>query len=316
MSRRELAAADIEDPALCRSYETCRRLFAKHGRTFYLATRLLPPRARPPVHALYGFARWADEIVDDIHSPLSVAEKRRRLDGLGHALDHGEERVPVVPAVRHTITAYDLEPAWFTAFLDSMRMDLAVTGYPTYADLMAYVHGSAEVIGLQMAVVLGHPGVPRGVVAPYARDLGTAFQLINFIRDVGEDFRRGRVYLPAEDLTRFGVDRERLGWRRVDGPVRELLAYETTRARGILATARLGIRLLDPAARPAIATATTLYGGILDEVERAGFQVLDRRVSVGLPRRLRVAGPALIRTGARRVSGPALACPATPTSTR
>jgi phytoene synthase len=180
-----------------------------------------------------------------------------------------------------------------------MRMDLTVTGYRTYADLMGYVWGSAAVIGLQMVPVL-EPTVPRAVAEPYAVDLGVAFQLSNFIRDVGEDLRRGRVYLPGEDLDLFGVDRPRLARGVVDGPIRRLLAFEIARTRELYRAAGPGVRLLHPTSRDCIETAIRLYGGILDEVERADYRVLDRRVAVGPARRARVAVPGLARAFASR----------------
>ncbi|HEV2088421.1 MAG TPA: phytoene/squalene synthase family protein, partial [Cryptosporangiaceae bacterium] len=232
MSRRELDAAGITDPALRASYERCRLLNASHGKTYYLATLLLPPAKRPYVHALYGFARYADEIVDDLACTLSDQEKADRLVGWSAQvltdLARGESHDPITAALLDTVRRWDIDVAHVEAFLAAMRMDLTVTGYPTYDDLMRYVYGSAAVIGLQMVPILGHPGTPRQLVEPYARDLGIAFQLANFVRDVGEDLRRGRVYLPEEDLKAFQVDRAHLesGLESgaVDEPVRDLLA--------------------------------------------------------------------------------------------
>jgi phytoene synthase len=296
MSRRELDAAGITDPALRASYEACRRLNAAHGKTYYLATLLLPPGKRPYVHALYGFARYADEIVDDVAVPVDRAEWLTRWGAEVLAdVARGSSEHPVTRALVDTVRRWDIPEVYLESFLASMRMDLTVTGYATFGDLMAYVHGSASVIGLQMLPILGHPGVPRAVVEPYAEDLGTAFQLANFIRDVGEDLRRGRVYLPQEDLALFGVDREHLARGVVDGPVRRLLAFEIARAREYLRSAEPGIRLLDPASRDCMRTALRLYGGILDEVERADLRVFDRRIAVGPGRRAAVALPALLR---------------------
>ncbi|MGB9377458.1 MAG: phytoene/squalene synthase family protein [Mycobacteriales bacterium] len=305
MSARELDAAGITAPRLRASYEACRRLNAAHGKTYYLATLLLPVDKRAYVHALYGFARYADEIVDSLDSTLSSGEKSTDLtrwseDFLARRGDDG-----VLPAIFDTIDRWDLPQAHFQAFLASMQMDLTRTEYDSYDDLMGYMYGSAAVIGLQMVSVLGHPDVPRSVVEPYAVDLGVAFQLANFIRDVGEDLHRGRIYLPMEDLARFGVDREHLARGVVDGAVRRLLAFEIARTREIFRSARPGIRLLHPDSRECIHTAFALYGGILDEVERADYQVLDRRVRVGSVRRLRVAAPALVRVIAARRVGPA-----------
>jgi phytoene synthase len=183
-------------------------------------------------------------------------------------------------------------------------MDLTVTEYASYDDLMGYVYGSAAVIGLEMVPIL-EPLVPREVAAPYAADLGIAFQLANFLRDVGEDLRRGRVYLPQEDLAAFGVTREHLEHGVVDGPVRRLLAFEIARTREIYRTAAQGVRLLHPTSRPCIETALTLYRGILDEIEKADYAVLGQRVSVGRVRRAAVAVPGLARAWAARRSLPA-----------
>jgi phytoene synthase len=194
------------------------------------------------------------------------------------------------------------------AFLASMRMDLTVTGYATYADLLRYVHGSAAVIGLQMTPLLEHPGVPSTVVEPYAAELGVAFQLANFVRDVGEDLARGRIYLPADELAAFGVDRDRLARGVVDAPIRALLEFQIARARDVFRAAEPGIDLLHPTSRECVRTAFVLYGGILDAVERIDYQVLTRRARVGLGRRAAVALPALVRARrARRLSAPPVA---------
>ncbi len=300
MSRRELDAAGITGAALRGSYDACRRLNATYGKTFYLATLLLPAAKRPYVHALYGFARYADEIVDDLGSTLTGAQKADALARWGEQFLSGRAGGGVLSAVADTMRRWDLPVSYFEAFLDSMRMDLTVTEYQTYDDLMAYMHGSAAVIGLQMVPVLEHPGVPRAMVEPYATDLGIAFQLTNFLRDVGEDLRRGRIYLPVADLRHFGVDRARLRRGVVDGAFRRLLAYEIARTREIFRAAAPGIRLLHPTSRPCMEAAFALYGGILDEIERADYRVLDRRVSVSGLDRARVATAGLIRAHAAR----------------
>lgn len=305
MNGRALDAAGITSPGLRASYEVCRRLNAAHGRSYYLATLLLPADKRPYVHALYGFARHTDDIVDDPSRARTVAENGQELARWSDRFRSGRGGVGVLPAVFDTIARWELPGSHFRAFLASMQMDLTVTEYKTYDDLMTYVYGSAAVVGLQMLPVLGHPGLPSEVVEPYAADLGIAFQLTNFIRDVGEDLRRGRIYLPLEDLEHFGVDRARLERGVVDGAIRRLLAYEIARTREVFRAARPGIRLLAPSSRDCVQTAYAIYAGILDEVERADYRVLDRRVSVGIGRRARLALPGLIRVTAARRAGPA-----------
>ena len=291
MRRRELDAAGITDPGLRDAYEACRRLNATHGRTYYLATLLLPPAKRPHVHALYGFARYADELVDDLDHP-DPATLVSWGDGFLADLDRGDSDHPVSRAAIHTARTWGIGRDTFEAFLASMRMDIDVTSYPTYADLERYMYGSAAVIGLQMVPIL-EPLDQRA--AGHARTLGEAFQMSNFIRDVAEDLRRGRVYLPGEDLDRFRVTRTDLRPGPTPRNVRDLLAFEVSRTRALYAEAEPGIDLLHPTSRDCIRTAFELYGGILDAVEKAGYQVLDRRVAVPLPRRLAVALPALLR---------------------
>jgi len=162
VSSRDLDAAGITDPEMRVSYERCRELNAQHGKTYYLATLLLPPAKRPYVHALYGFARYADEIVDDLASTLTDQEKSDWLGRWGDAfladVRRGSSDDPVCRAVVDTVQRWEIPTEHFEAFLHSMRMDLTVTEYPTYDDLYEYVYGSAAVIGLQMVPILEQIG--------------------------------------------------------------------------------------------------------------------------------------------------------------
>jgi phytoene synthase len=308
LARRELDAAGIEGAALRESYLRCRAINAEHGRTYFLATAMLPAAKRPFVHALYGFARRVDDIVDDL-SPTVTAEQRGEHlrawcgDFLAD-LSWGQTSDPVRRAVLDTIRRFDIPAGYFVDFIDAMRSDLEVTEYATYADLEKYMWGSAAVIGLQMLPVLGRrdDDVRWDVLESHAIDLGTAFQLTNFIRDVGEDLRRGRVYLPQETLTMFGVDLDRLHRGVVDEAIRSMLAWEIERTRRLYARARPGIELVHPTSRDCLRTAFTLYGEILDEVEANDYDVFSRRAAVS---GLRGAWTA------RRRSAPAPVPPAT-----
>ncbi|CAL9620166.1 15-cis-phytoene synthase [Streptomyces sp. enrichment culture] len=316
MTRRELDAAGIADPQLRAAYRHCRRLNARHGRTYFLATRLLPVPRRPAVHALYGFARWADDIVDDLACRAEPHVRDARLARLADALDDGlrtgRSSEPVVRALAHTADRYAIPAGHFTDFMASMRDDLTVTDYPTYADLRRYMHGSAAVIGLQMLPVLGTVA-PREEAAPHAAALGVAFQLTNFIRDVGEDLDRGRVYLPADLLAAHGADRALLEWSRATGRpdprIRAALRAAAALTRGVYREAEPGIAMLDPRSRPCIRTAYRLYGAILDAVAADGYAVVHRRAVV--PRRQRareaaagLAGVVAARLRARRAPAP------------
>jgi 15-cis-phytoene synthase len=292
----EWDAAGIVDPSLRASYERCKRLNAEHGKTYYLATLLLPPHKRPYVHALYGFARYADEIVDDLSSTLTDAEKADWLGRWGDSvladIRRGRSHDPVGRALVDTVRTWDIPVEHFEAFLHSMRMDLTVTEYPTYDDLYEYVYGSAAVIGLQMVPIL-EPTAPEAFER--AKDLGVAFQLANFVRDVGEDLQRGRVYLPLDELAQHGVTRADLERRVVTPAVRDALAEQIARVRMLEERSRAGIAMLAPDSQPCIEAARVLYCGIVDEVERIDYEVFDRRATVSLRRRLAVAGPAWVR---------------------
>jgi phytoene synthase len=300
MNTSELDAAGISEPALRAAYTESRRINAHHGRTFFLATRLLPARARPAAHALYGFARAVDDVVDN---PVAGSDPASELDRVARQLDAvfdgGLQPDPVLAALADTIVRYELERDLFDAFLHSMRMDLHITEYATHAGLAEYIHGSACVIGLQMLPVLGTV-VDRAEAAPSAAALGEAFQLTNFLRDIGEDLDRGRMYLPTEELKAYGVDRDLLEWSRYRGlpdrRVRRAVAGEVARTRAVYRRAVTGFSLLRRESLSCVRTAATLYEGILDEIVALDYDVLNRRAVVPRRRRLAVAGAGLVRT--------------------
>ena len=299
MINTELQAAGIAGERLRESYRYCRRLNAEHGRTYFLATRLLTPSQRPAVHALYGFARYADDILDDLQSDASVSDREARLERLAAKFFDGDEvSEPVLPAVLHTARTYQIPLTLFEEFLAAMRMDLTVTDYPDRPALNRYMRGSAEVIGLQMLPILGTVG-PLRDAEPTAEALGRAFQLTNFLRDINEDLQRNRVHLPVDELAAFGVDRDLLTWcqrtTRTDSRVRQALAAQHAITRAIYREAHKGIALLAPQSRPCVATAFTLYSEILDRIEDIDFAVFSERASVGMGRRLQVFTGGLVR---------------------
>jgi phytoene synthase len=309
MIRSELDAAGIEDPGLRAAYRRCREINAAHGRTFFLATRLLAPEQRPPVHALYGFARYADDILDDFNPNLNTAVRASRLQELSDKFfaHNAHSTDPVLAAVGHTARRYGISDRLFDDFLVSMRMDLTVTTYRDRAALNVYMKGSAEAIGLQLLPILGTVG-PIEDAAPYAAALGRAFQLTNFLRDIDEDLARQRVYLPADELAAYDVDRELLVWchvnRRTDPRVRNALADQHDITRQVYRYAEGGISLLAPRSRACVATALTLYSEILDRIEDCDFAVFSRRATVGTARRLGVAGTGLLRSWRARLMHP------------
>jgi 15-cis-phytoene synthase len=278
------------------SYARCRALNKAYGTTYYAATFVLPRVKRHHVHALYGFCRYADDIVDDL-GPVPVEVREKALADLGERffadLSAGNSDDPVLKAVVHTVKAFDIDPECFRRFLRSMTTDLTVAAYKTFDDLLEYMDGSAAVIGEMMLPILEPTSA---AAAPHARDLGIAFQLTNFLRDVDEDLDRGRMYLPQEDLRRFGAQPDE---RRLSESWRELMRYEIARTREYYASADLGVAYLPPASARCIRAARRLYSEILDQIEAADYDVFTRRARVPGWRKALVVGQS-ISAGRRR----------------
>ena len=279
MRTRATESALAAPPSLEASYARCRALNKRYGTTYYWSTYALPRIKRHHVHALYGFCRYADDIVDDL-GPVSVDVRGKALADFGDRffadLAAGDSDDDVLKAVVHTVKAFSIDPECFERFLRSMAMDLSVDRYETWDDLRGYMDGSAAVIGEMMLPIL-EPLSPEAL--PHARDLGDAFQLTNFLRDVAEDLDRGRVYLPQEDVRRFGAE-QALVERRVTPGWVELMRFEIERARALYASADEGVALLAPSSRPCIAAARTLYARILERIEAADYDVFGTRVRV------------------------------------
>jgi len=247
----ELDAAGIKEPVLRASYEECKRLNSLHGKTYYLATLLLPAHKRPFVHALYGFARYADEIVDDLSSTLSEAEKAAHLktwgDSVLASISTGISTDHVGAALIDTVRRFNIPQQHFVDFLHSMTMDLTVGSFKTY-----------------------------------------------------EDLERGRIYLPLDELAQFGVSKEMLYAKKLTPEITAALKFQIERVRELQREAEPGIQLLEASSRPCIMAASTLYCGIVDEVEKIGYDVFNKRAKTSTARRLRVALPAFIRALAAR----------------
>lgn len=271
-----LKAEPAPDDLLKAGYRECARLTRRHGTTYYWGAAILPRRQRRQVYAVYALCRLADDIVD-----VADLDPGRRADELDRfqarfqaAVTAGRSDDPVLTAVADTVLRRDIELECFDRFFGAMRMDLARSSYATWDDLCGYMEGSAAVIGEMMLPVL-EPTSWRA--REPARALGLAFQLTNFLRDVGEDLDRGRIYLPQEDLHRFGADPTD---RRVSPAWRRLMAYEITRNRELYARAEQGIALLPPASARCVSTALVLYARILHRIEARDYDVFSGRAAV------------------------------------
>jgi phytoene synthase len=284
--------------SLQESYARCKELNRRYGTTYYRAAQVLPRVKRHHVHALYGFCRHADDIVDDL-GPAPTDVRAKALADFGDRffddLAAGHSDDPVLKAVVHTVKAFDLDPGQFRRFLRSMTMDLTVDRYETWDDLLVYMDGSAAVIGEMMLPILEPDDLDAA--RPHAMDLGNAFQLTNFLRDVGEDLERGRIYLPQEDLRRFGADPAS---RRVTPEWIAAVRFQVDRCHDLYRSADVGIGLLPPESAVAIRSARILYSEILDRIAANDYDVFTRRARVPAPRKLVVAGTQFGGHAARR----------------
>jgi phytoene synthase len=283
------------------SYAVCREINRRHGTTYYWSTLVLPNVKRHHVHALYAFARYADDIVDEIpaggHAEISTDDRAAALAAFGDRfftdVAAGRSDHPVLKAVVHTVRAFDIDISAFERFLRSMTMDLTVESYDTWDDLVDYMDGSAAVIGEMMLPILEPADL--AAATPHARDLGLAFQLTNFLRDVGEDLDRGRQYVPQTDLRRFGVD---LTERRVSPAFVELMTFEIDRCRALYRSADVGIAMLPDRSARCVRAAHDLYGRILERIERQGYDVFSSRATVSTA--TKAAAVAMLLRPARR----------------
>ncbi len=262
----------MTDSRLRASYAACARMQRRHDPTYYWATLRLPRDVRPAVHALYGFVRSADEIVDGPRRSADPAVRLAALDrleaDLAQGLAGGESAHPAVTALVDAGHRHDLPLEELRTYMRSMRVDCGRVRMATREELDRYMDGSAGTVGRIMAPLLG---------APERRDefaqLGVAFQLTNFIRDVGEDWRLDRVYLP-------GIAEADVADGRATPVFRELLAAEVGRARALFAGTRTASGAVRPPTRRGIRVARAVYLGVLDRVEAIRFDVLGARAGL------------------------------------
>lgn len=263
---------------LAAGYADCARLTRAYGTTYYWGAALLPAAQRRHVYAVYALCRLADDIVDAEGATTvdvaATAGKLARFRAGFEAALAGDPPDPTLAAIAATVAETGIAHECFDRFFGAMELDLTVSSYRTWADLCGYMEGSAAVIGEMMLPVL-QPLSPEAFEP--ARALGFAFQLTNFLRDVGEDLDRGRVYLPTDDLDRFGAD----PWRRVvDDPWRQAMAFEIARNRELYALARTGLPLLPAASARCVGTALELYSRILGRIEARDYDVFNGRARV------------------------------------
>jgi phytoene synthase len=286
-------------PFLEDSYAHAGAVTRARAKNFYYTFLLLPRLRRRSIFAVYAFSRRADDAVDAAaERGAGAQEVRLELDRLRALLGPNAPDDPLGPALRDTMERFEIPRAPFDELLEGMEMDLQRTTYATFDELYLYCYRAASVVGLISIEIFGHTG---DAVRQPAIDLGIAMQLTNILRDVREDLARGRIYLPAEDLTRFGYTADDLRAGVVDRRFRDLMAFEVERARAYFRAAEPLYGRILPESRYCPVLLQRFYSRILDRIEARGFDVISKRPSLPLREKLWIAGRTWLEARSRLV---------------
>lgn len=264
------------------AYAACRRVAHRYGANFSVGFRFLPRGKRDAVYASYAFCRFVDDAVDE--SP--GADVRERIDEWERELDRcyaGRPTRPVTFALADTLTRYSIPRSAFAGLIEGCRMDLVKKRYADFEELMVYSELVATTISTMSLAIFGYRGeaaVERG------RDLATAFQLTNILRDVGEDLEKDRIYLPQDELARFGVRDEDLKARRVTPEFSELMRFQIRRVRDHYRRAEPLLAMISEDARRCTFLMGSVYSAVLDRVEESGYRVFGRRIGLSFVEKL------------------------------
>lgn len=273
-----IAPESVEEVAaeeeLAAAYAHCNELTAQHSRSFHLASALLPAGKREAARALYAFCRISDDTVDELGDEAPAHLEAWRARALASTVPAGD---PVALAWADARTRYQIPGQYAEQLLDGVARDFEQTRYETFEELAAYSYGVASTVGLMSMHIIGFQD--EEAIA-YAVKLGVALQVTNILRDVGEDWRAGRVYLPQEELAAFGLSEDDLAAGHVDDRWRRFMRFQIARNRRLYEEAWPGIGLLDPDGRMAIAVAAGVYRAILDDIEAHDYDVFNRRAHV------------------------------------
>lgn len=275
---------------LAAGFEKCREITKKYGTSFYFATQFFPKETRNGIYAIYTFARIPDEIVDDPNKTdkiAALAEMRKWREGWLEAMSSGRSDDDVMNAIVFAFNKYEIPVEYGEAFLKSMFQDEEKNSYRNYAELKDYMYGSAGVIGLMVTRVVGYSSE---AAFPFAEKLGYAFQMTNFLRDIREDCDElGRIYMPEDELRQFGLDRREIFTHITDERFERFMKFQISRTRQIYREALPGIKLLNWRGRLAVRVSYVLYKAILNEIERANYNVYAGRVRTNIGQKLRLS---------------------------
>jgi phytoene synthase len=268
----------VDSAALRAAYAHCERITQAHSRTFYLVSAFMSRPKRQAIRALYAFCRMSDDLVD-----CADGDRATKLAAWRRAICDEKVSDPVLHAWRDTLSRYRIPLGYMGQLLDALATDLTATRYPTFELLAHYCYGVASTVGLMSMHIIGFKD-ERAV--EYAVRLGVALQLTNILRDVGEDWRRGRLYLPLDELQAFGLSESDIESERVSEQWRAFMRFQIARARALYAESLPGLALLERDGRFAVAAAAELYGAILDDIEAHDYDVFRRRAQVSTSRKL------------------------------
>jgi phytoene synthase len=263
------------DASLRKAYKQAERITAQHSKSFFFASALLPEERRSAVRALYGFCRTVDDIVDK----SSDYERESRLDywrKMVETTSHAENDL-VAAAWADTLTRYHIPRHYALQLIDGVARDLFQVRYQTFAELATYCYGVASTVGLMSMYIVGFKD---SSAVPYAIKLGVALQMTNILRDVGEDYRNGRLYLPREELAFYGIQESDIAEARITDNWRQFMQYQIDRTRQLYHESWAGVKMLEREGQLAIGAASVFYQGILAEIEKNDYDVFTRRASL------------------------------------
>lgn len=281
---------------LTESYRHCAHVAKTQARNFYYSFVTLPPDRKAAMCAIYAFMRYSDDVSDEAAADVSKADEMRMWRAAlerAFAGDYGDSLI--LPAFHDTVLRYHIPARYFHELIDGTEMDLIQNRYETWDDLRLYCHRVASVVGLVCIHVWGFEEA-NGKALRSAEACGLAFQLTNILRDIKEDAERNRIYLPQEDLRRFGVTEEDLKQGRVNDSFRALMRFEAERARGYYREAETLRSLVHKPGQPTLAIMIGIYRGILESIEHANYDVHTRRARVSTPRKLSIVAGAWLQS--------------------
>ncbi|MFD2532162.1 phytoene/squalene synthase family protein [Gracilimonas halophila] len=283
---------DLQDDGLKSAYSHCRLITRKHAKTFYMATRFLPNDKQRGIFAIYGLCRYLDDLVDEAED--LIHDQKITIDQVDEKLELFKQRLidvydgkivdnPILTAFSDTLKKYQISIELPFLLMEGVKMDLVKDRFETFEEVYDYSYKVASVVGLMTSEVFGY--VDNDAL-DYAVDLGIAMQLTNILRDVGEDLRRGRIYIPQDDLKKFDITEEELFEGKVNEKFTNLMKFQIERTNEYYSKADFGIPLLSSDSRLPVYLARHNYSRILDKIEENNYNVFDNRAYLNYTEKL------------------------------